>query len=236
MTPRFVFALFVTGKILTSCTDTIESIDVNNDRIFQSYQVRYFEESQYLSLTARFSVGGNTRANVKLISPSAVSVDGKPMAYHHGSESYYKLSNTEPTMAESYSFSWTKSSGDVLKNSVQMPELIAINSPEKNTSHSISESLTVKLTGEALKPNEQATVTIEGYADAGSIIRKVYQTVSNTMSVSFSPDELKSLPKGEAKISVSRWSHGDLQSCNPEVGGMYYSSWTSKDTSIFITD
>jgi hypothetical protein len=239
---KFIFGLLTVSKILSACgsTDTIDSGDVNNDKIYQSYSVSYLEDSKNLTFEAQFRVGGKTGTTVRLVSPSTVTVNGNVMIYHDGSESvidttgsYYKSSAAKPDVAAYHTFAWTNAAGEVLTNILEEPKPIGVKSPAANSSHSIAEDLTVSFSGDPIKPNEWATVSIIGATEPNVVIPA--KSITDTMSVSFTAEELKGLQAGIAKIQVSRWSEGDLQSCNPDVGGKRYSSWTAKDISIVIT-
>ena len=237
---KFIFGLLTVSKILSGCgsTDTIDSGDVNNDKIYQSHSVHYLEDSNNLTFEAQFRVGGKTGTTVRLVSPSTVTVNGNAMVYYDGgvidtTGSYYISSAAKPDVAAYYTFAWTNAAGGVLTNILEEPKPIGVKSPAANSSHSIAEALTVSFSGDPIKNNEWATVSINGATEPNYDIP--VKSITDTMSVSFTAEELKGLQAGIAKIQVSRWSSGDLQSCNPDVGGKKHSSWTAKDISIVIT-
>jgi hypothetical protein len=244
MKTKFAFAFVLVGKMLSSCgasTDTIDSTDVNNDKIYQSYELRYFESSAKLFMHAQYRVAGRTGTTVRLISPSNVSVDNKQMVYHDGSEavidttgSYYKLETTTKTPAEHYTFAWTTSSGEVLTNILETPKALFVKAPQPDSENSLDAGITVELSGDDL--DTRTTVTVHITSDSASNPVTFQKTVINPPSVTFTREELKEFPLGRAKIYVRRSITGHLESCNPDVGGQKSSSWYSKEIPIVITD
>ena len=192
-------------------------------------------------MRAQYRVAGRTGTTVRLITPSTVTVDNKPMVYHDGSAafidttgSYYKLETTTKTPAERYTFAWTTSSGEVLSNILATPKALLVQSPQPDSENSVSAGITVELSGEDL--DSRSTITVHIVSDSASNPVSAQKTVRSLSSVTFTKEELKEFPLGRAKIYVSRSIAGDLESCNPEVGGQKSSSWYSKEIPIVITE
>ena len=115
--------LLIIALTTTSCVsnDTVDDVDVNPDKLWGYYEAAFHAESNALRLSAQLRLGGNGGTTVHLTAPAGMTVDDQTMQFVDGDAlvvnvtgSFYLLTESTQSPAESYSFKWTRQDGSTL--------------------------------------------------------------------------------------------------------------------------
>ncbi len=99
--------VFLTMLIACQSNEVAESKDVNQEKIYHSYQVILDEEEKSLETEAQFRFGGNKGTTLILSSPAEIRVNGKKMKGLNGLfKGYYYFYNELPFQSSSIEFTY----------------------------------------------------------------------------------------------------------------------------------
>lgn len=87
----FVLAALLPGAVGCWSNDTIDSSDVNEDKLFGDYEGTFTAESSAMHFVAQLTVGGSGGTTVRLLAPSELRLDDQLMPVHDGTSSSSSL-------------------------------------------------------------------------------------------------------------------------------------------------
>jgi hypothetical protein len=197
MKTRIVSAL-LTVLIATGCmsNDTIDDVDVNEDKLFGHYCASYNANNHRLDFWAQLRAGGNTGTTVRLFG-GQLSVNGREMNERNGDEAffnlrgtYYFLKQTVSEFAGSYTVAWDRSDGQRIENEVTIPGPIRVVSPEEGSAHPRG-PLTVRFDGPEPNGRETVTAILRSYSITGhGPLREIRKRVTTGREIIFSEHDM----------------------------------------------
>jgi hypothetical protein len=223
--------------VATGCmsNDTIDDVDVNQDKLYGHYCVSYDANTHMLDFWVQLRAGGDTGTTVRL-TEGHLSVDGHEMNEHYGDEAvfnlqgtYYYLKRTALERQESYAFNWDRSDGHRVTNHIALPERSTVISPVDGSTRPRGH-LTVVFDGPA--PGSQDTVEVvlrsRGVAGHGPV-RKVKKRVTAGNEVTFSALEmLRFIPGSRVTVEVKKKTKTRPQRGHAAEGGLVETEYVSE--------
>jgi len=214
---------------ITGCmsNDTIDDVDVNQDKLYGHYCGIYDANDNSLNFMAQLRVGGNTGTTVRL-TEGEFAIDESVMSERYGDEAFFNLHGTyyylrssvdEPK--ESYDIIWHRSDGQTFVNTLQLPGSVRIVSPAPDSVVPVG-PIAVEFTGAQLSGSETVEVVLSGHRarhhhphdDHHHGRVRIRKRVTAGGQVVFSEDEIERIETGtnvtlELRIkSTSRPSNG----------------------------
>jgi hypothetical protein len=249
MISRSCAAIFGLAVLLVSCgsNETVNSTDVNEDKIFQRLHADYDEGSKTLSMFAQFTLGGDSGTTIRLLQPSGVSVDNVPMSVVDGDlnpinimGTYYtqKFCFSIPGLGAKSVFRWTQNDGSVLTNQIEIAKPSRISSPASGSNLSKNDNLSVTISGAPPAVGEYLRIELseDKNPTSDSAPVQVSKIITTGLTAEFNRNDLAQLSPGPAKLKVIRVVDSKPLEVKPEVGGVMQSSWRSPVISINVTD
>lgn len=216
--------------IVWSCAsnETANSDTVKQSEIYQTYSVTYDEANMELSATASFRFGGNHGTTLALTSPSYVRLNNEVLAQDNNmfAGTFYQI-NKQIAFQGNYTFEYMDNDKKVYKNSVSL-NTIAVASMESQMD--VSKPYIIEWKGLPLQNGESvnAIIETENYST-----RTKMQSIVGSTTVTFLPEDLQSLPKGNANIQLERTSHSSLQQ-GSAIGGSITATYKSAKSGFII--
>ena len=123
--------------LFSGCIETIDSDQVSEESIYQTYRLTYSEESRQLVGSASFHVGGPWGTSVRLQSPSRVLLNGKPLEAQSFLGITYEGRWTVPFSAGPHRWQWIDQQNTSHSNSLSIvpfqlenpPRFVSLNTP-----------------------------------------------------------------------------------------------------------
>jgi hypothetical protein len=244
MRKMIVLGMAASLGFLSGCGSnaTVDSTDVNEDKIFQAYHADFDAGKNRLLLEAKFTLGDDAGTTIRLKDPSQIAVNETPMVLHDGDKGFVKLLGTYYTLEEMtktpkgpYTFQWTRSNGQVVDNPALLPKPVTIASPASDAELKRTESLTVTVAGDAFVEGELIRVSLEADHAVDGKTGNLSETVTSGKQVIFSKADMARLAPGRASIGVVRERSGD-HAVGSTVGGCVESSWHAAPVSVLIVN
>lgn len=236
-------ALLAALVVTTGCSnDTVDDIDVNQDKLYGRYQAHFDDGAKSVRFYAQLRLGGPTGTTIRLTEPGSMEVDGQTMNLRDGDEallnisgSYYRLDSSSDAAAPKYTFTWNRSDGQSFVNELTMPEGFVIDSPPMGAAHGGGD-LVVTLSGPSLQAGEDFWVTVTAQANAGEGQKQsLGDGITAGAQVIFPADEVAQLPSGELVIAARRGKRAPVQAGHDEEGGELWSTWRATEVRITHT-
>ena len=206
-TGRLFFVLMLLA--LTGCmsNDTIDDVDVNQEKLFGHYCASYNAHSNALNLWAQLRVGGNTGTTVRL-TEGHLSVDGYEMSEHYGDESvfnlqgtYYYLKRSLREFSATHSIHWDRTDGERITNQIHLPGPANVMSPAPGDIVS-RDGFVVRFDGPSLGGQTQARLILE-FTEPSEDRRR--RTISKTITAgnefAFTQSELLGIAAGSRIVA-----------------------------------
>jgi hypothetical protein len=226
-------ALIANGLMMTACgsSETEESTNVEQERIYQDYSVIYDEEKGEMTYSATFLFGGPTGTTLELVDDSRVSVNGAKMhkisSNHTGT--FYQIKEKADFSNKVNTFIYKDNDGKEFKNKIA-PNLVQIPA-DIDPRISKSKGKTITWQGEALKSEIM-------YLDVRSKVDSFYayesESTDKSTFIELTPEALKDVPLGDAGVQLRRSSKYVKINEAADVGGSISFSYYSKTVDMLI--
>jgi hypothetical protein len=130
-TTRTLIALIAFNSALQSCsTDTIDSGKVDNEEIYQSYDLVQEEGSNQVKGYVQFRVGGGTGTTVSLSEPSKIKLNNRELSKVSFLGTSYEVS-VDKNPDDTYTFEWVDQKEKSYRNKVGTSTIKIVSSPEE---------------------------------------------------------------------------------------------------------
>jgi len=218
--------------LVSGCIETVDSNQVSEDSIYQTYRLNYSEETRQLVASAAFNVGGPWGTTVRLQAPSRVLLNDLQLSERSFLGTTYEGRWTAPFSMGPHRWTWIDQQGDGHIHSISIVPFQVENPPR---SVSLSASLIITMTGQALSSEDSWGVWITQFKPDGSIRFESLQTQvldSRHLRVEFWNDT--QIFDGEAQLSIRRTRSAGLQEV-PARSGTLYGTYEATPIPVQIT-
>ena len=132
-----LLSIFTVLLATTGCmsNDTIDDVDVNQDKLFGHYYAGFDSNSGDLDVRVQLRVGGKTGTTVRLLE-GELAVDGHAMSEQYGEAqalnlqgTYYYLKRSLAEFSPVHTVDWDRSDGERVTNDLRIPGPAWITSP-----------------------------------------------------------------------------------------------------------
>lgn len=222
----FAFTLIVYATTLISCQSE-ESADVNQDRIFATYEVFYDANTDISYAKAQFRFGDIAGTTLKLSSPAEVRFNGDLLTFNETLAYYEKQIAGYVNGGE---FQYKDTAGKLYVNAITNLKKPTI--PSSFTQVDRSKANTFTWTGTPIENKELMVLDI--FNTGQTNLQLFYQASVGTTSITLPINQLAILASGTNNATaVLNWSRTDALTQATAVGG--YIKVTSKDKSKIIS-
>jgi hypothetical protein len=239
-----LFAALCTLLLAAGCmsNDTIDDVDVNQDKLYGHYCASYDANTHILDFWVQLRAGGDTGTTVRL-AEGHLSIDGHEMNEHYGDEAvfnlqgtYYYLKRTTTEMQESYAANWDRSDGQRVTNHIALPRGSNIISPVDGSTRPRGH-LTVVFDGPAPSGRDTIEVVLRSRGLTGhGPIRKARKRVTAGNEVTFSALEmLRFVPGSNITVEVKKQTKARPQHGHAAEGGLVETEYVSKRIHFNLT-
>ncbi|MDD2413455.1 MAG: hypothetical protein RBS19_11405 [Bacteroidales bacterium] len=179
---------------LSSCHKE-SSDDVNQSRIFTSYELYYNADEDITHARASFRFGNITGTLLELSAPSEVRFNNQLLSFN-STLAYYEKSYAG--FVQSGTFTWKNTEGTVFNNTI---EIHSVDYPALLDTIYRDASLEFIWQGDSLGANEVLTLSISNDLGEAQLFS---QATINSKSIILPLNKLQLLEEGEAKIWMDR--------------------------------
>jgi hypothetical protein len=212
--------------LLTGCLRE-DSENVNQDRIWTSYELYYDGEEDVTYARATFRFGLLTGTKLQLTEPSEVRFNGTPLAFKSG-KAYYE--DDFAGFVNSGTFEFTDLNGNVYVNDVA---ITSIAFPQNWGPLSHSSAYELFWDGLSLETYETASLTING-ATGGS--NQIFLENDNfATSIILPANQISNLGTGTTSGYLERISTPGIQEAT-NAGGMISGRYRTGNSGIEVTE
>ena len=223
---RYIFGFLLALSFLNVGCVTEESSNVNQDRIYTSYELFYDTNEDKTYAKAQFKFGNAGGTLLKLSGNSGVKFNGETLVYDEGVATYQKQLAGK---VMSGTFVWTDTNGKNFTNSIT---LNSIGFPPAVTEISRSGAFELSWVGTALEAKETVTATVF-YSSNGGPPQVAVQSSQGSQSVTFGKNQLEALNAGNISISMDRSKSPDLAE-KTAAGGIIVGKFRSQNANVTL--
>lgn len=241
---RFLLAVIYTILSLNfmSCgsSDTIDSKDVNEDRMQRDFHVVYKQLTKELHVYAQFRVGGSTGTTVRLTDGTSIAINETKLFEHDGSKvvipikgTFYDTMITDASPEREYKFRWTRHDGKIFETLIDLTVGPLETDLQPNQVISRSKPLPVVVTSPALTPSEYINIVIQG-PDLNYETKTTTSHDIKSLKYIFQPADLSGF-QGATSTFVKRVSKRSTSNGDDDIGGTITTErWSSPVTVEFV--
>ena len=240
---KFLFLCFVClCSSIVSCgsSDTVDSKDVNEDRMQRDFHVVYKQLTKELHVYAQFRVGGATGTTVRLTDGTSIAINETKLFEHDGNKvvipikgTFYDTVITDATPEREYKFRWTRRDGKIFETLVDLTSGPLETDIQPSQVVSRSKALPAMVTSSALKPNEHMNFVIQG-TDINYKNKTFTSKDVKDLRYTFQPADLSGF-QGTASTFVKRISKRSTSNGDEDIGGAITTErWSSPVTVEFV--
>lgn len=198
----FVLAAVFLALLFTGCEDTsyVDSENVDQNIIFQSYSVTYDAQDQLLSCNAEFHVDNMSGSRVRLTGNSSVACAKESMTLLE--PACYLLAKNSDSAPGKVSFVYVNNNGDKYSNTLKIK---SIDTKAETIALSLGVDNTIAFKGKKASEDERFFLIIkqEGKEDV-----EIEALEANGNNLLFGADDLSVLSKGTYSGQFSRRGEG----------------------------
>lgn len=225
--PITFWSLLVIFSIPTISCETESASDVNQERIYTTYQLGYDSQTGQTEANATFYFGGLTGTVLELEPPSEVTINDLSMEKKTGLILFYD--RDFPELVEEGTFRFTDANGKLYTNMIPLPESIDFEIPSSTISK--SSDYVLSWTGEPIQQFESVSATISNNMSSTTFS----ETGVGATSITLQAEQLGTLENGQYTI-VLRKSYGPPLLESPEAGGFIMSYYYSPERTLEVQD
>lgn len=211
----YVFAFILGAGQLISCAKE-NSNDVNQDRIYAEYELRYDANTDKTYASAIFRFGNATGTQLELSDPSTITFNGDAIPFDPVFSYYRKEYSGNIT---SGTFVFTNTEGTSFTNAVTNPRTVAF--PAIDTIHNAN-SYTLTWIGDSVVSNEHMDMWMDGPQQNNAEFFTQYTL--NTHNLVLAANQLQNLGIGATTCTLERtWetSAGSVTGAGGKVRAKY---------------
>lgn len=221
-----LFTLSFLSIITFSACDPEDSADVNQDRIYTSYELVYNSNTDITTAIARINFGGILGTPLELSDPAFVTFNDQVLSY-----STLDLGHKRDFAGriDGGTFRYTNTEGTLYENEVTALNNLAF--PSSFTQVSRSQAANLEWVGPALTSGQSITVTIESNG-----ISEIFTREGNGASnIVLGSGQLSNLSTGSGTASIDKFDLSSLQE-GTSAGGQIIHRLIAADKQISITN
>ncbi len=213
--------------LFTSC-QTEDSADVNQDKIYQDYELFYNSNTDKTEVVARFRFGSPTGTLLELKEPASVTFDGETIPFKVGYAGHQMEFSGQ---LNGGTFLYTNVDGETFENTV--PAYESIDFPNGITSVSKSEALTINWDGTPLSEDQAVGLFIGSWKWGEDAL--VLEGGSGTSGIVVGTDKLSNVAEGSSTFYMDRLTEINVQE-GTEEGGKIRGKYRAKNIDVTITE
>ncbi len=223
----FFLGISLLSLLLFSC-EVEDSEDVNQDRIYASYELFYNENTDKTLASARFRFGGPTGTILELSSPAEVTFNGDILDYNQ-----ILLAHTREYAGrlQGGTFEYTDVDGEFFSNTA--PSYSDIAFPAGLDSISQSSSYALVWDGTALGADERVGVFAGSWTFGDDAL--FYTDTDGATEIVMGKAQLENLPLGPSTLYMDRSTQVPV-SQGTEVGGVVTSKYRCTNKVVQIVN
>ena len=187
------------------------TVNVNQDKIFTHYELRYDENSNTTTATATFRFSNENGTRLKLSEPSPVTVVSQTMEWSEENGNYSKqYSGLTPTVM----FDWVDLDGNTFSNSAEIRD---IDYPAVTPDYSFADPIShFQWEGAPLDSFESVFLTLDG---TGSTDTRVFSVDSfGATTITIDSLRLSEIDSGEVVMALRKLYSTDLVEATSKGG------------------
>jgi hypothetical protein len=227
MFTKKITILFLLSMYFISCTIE-DSSDVNQQKIYADYDLRYDANSDKTRVVARFRFGGATGTLLQLTGDAQVLFKGDKLPFQTVFGGHTKEYAGEISTG---SFEYTNTEFDVVIN--EIPTYESIGFPDDLSEVSKSGSYELSWKGKPLSVDQRAAVFIGSWTWGQDAL--FIEDGDGTTSVILGKDKLAQVATGNTTFYLERTTATDIGQGTPE-GGRIRSSYRGINKSVEVTE
>jgi hypothetical protein len=216
MKGKFITSLLLGGAMVTimtmdSCAKANTS-DVNQDKIYTTYEVFYNANSDKTWVTANFRLAGPTGTNLELDSTSYVLFNGDTLPYNWLFQSHFKEYAGRITTG---TFVYENLDGDVFTNALPLVDTATFQAGFDTIKKSIANTITWN--GTPLNPNEYVGIFVGSWVWGQDAL--AVQDGDGATNIVLGTGQLSPLALGNATVYMDRAKLVNATQAPPLGGG-----------------
>lgn len=223
----FICVILVSAVYVFSSCERESSADVNQDRIYVSYEMVYHESTDITYARASFFFGSITGTKLELADPSQVTCNGDLLGFQNAL-AYYEKQYTGIVNEGEYVFSNTE--GASYTNIATITE---IGLPETLDTIVKGNSYELFFTGDALSAGEGVYAYINGTGENDGI--NVYQNTTNVTSIIIPATQTDKLTVGTNTVYLRKRHETDAQETT-EAGAICAGIYQTAEVNIEVKE
>lgn len=211
-------------------TEVADSADVNQDKIYQSYNVTYNEEENTITTKAVFRFGGTNGTTLILSDPSNIIINGEEMK---GGEEFlqgylYRENNFKKKYTE-FEFIFTDTENKKYKNSLKIELIEFVDLPDTIRK---SQTNIIAWKGAPIQSNETVMLLIKTGETSDITISS---DIKGANSISIDTASISNLSTGLANIQIVR-KISKVLSESGDIGGVISGNYYSIVKPIYVVE
>jgi len=213
---KLLFAIIGAGLLLGSCAKE-DSSDVNQQKIWTSYEVFYNQNEDKTHAIARFRFGGATGTLLELTDSTSANVtyNGAEMPYNNFWGGHHlEFAGLQP----GGSFVYTNNDGDVYTNTAPSGDVIAYEAGFDTITKGTAQTFTWD--GPALLANQKVAVFVGSWTWGEDAL--FYTEADNATSFVMGVTQMQNLALGTSTVYMDRSTEVALSEGTPEGGNISY--------------
>lgn len=222
-----ISCLLMVMGIFASC-DVENSADVNQDRIYADYDLRYNENADKTTVVARFRFGGPTGTLLELSNPASVLFNDEPLPFNLILGGHSKEFVGQVTEGE---FMYTNTEGVLFVN--KTPAYESVDYPIGLDSLSKSETFELVWDGTALKANQRVSLFIGSwtFGEDGLFV----ENTEGASSMILTKDMLDNVKVGNSTFFMDRTTAVDIEEGTDE-GGRIRATYQTENINVEVIE
>ncbi|MEN9723238.1 MAG: hypothetical protein RJB38_1224 [Pseudomonadota bacterium] len=202
---------------LSACIETIDSDQVAETAIYQTYEVTYIEGTQQLKASASFNVGGVWGTSVRLRQPSQILFNDSPLTEKTFIGTTYEGTWSTPYSSGPHRWTWIDRDGLSHLNQISITPAQIANPP---SSMSRTGSLTLTISGPPLTQQDSLSAwTLQSKDSSGSALYETLRAeIIDGQRLRISLRNPTELSTGAATLYLQRSRSASLQTIPAQKG------------------
>ena len=225
--------LALSALALSSCQMAEQSVNVNQSRIWTSYELHYDADTDLTTAKATFRFGNSLGTPLDLTSPSEVRFNGEPLSRTvQPGTGFVSYERTFAGQVGTGTFRFVDVEGEAYSNTVTLRPIdfpAAIGPIDNDGAYSF------EWVGSALAPSEEVSVTLWRLEPGAASLGVFRQTQDGARTLGMDALQLRNVAPGDVTLRMTReWSGAPGRA--PDAGGKVTLKWSAPDAQATIVD
>lgn len=225
--------LALSALAMSACQMAEQSVNVNQQRIWTSYELHYDANTDLTTAKASFRFGNSLGTPLDLTSPSEVRFNGEPLSRTvQPGTGFVSYERTFAGEVSAGTFRFVDTEGEAYSNSVTLRPVAfpAAVGPIDNDG-----AYAFEWVGTALASGEDVSVTLTRFGTQGAALGLFRQTQDGSRTLVMDAVQLRSVTPGDVTLKMNReWTGTPTRA--PDAGGKVTLRWTAREKVATIVD